>query len=338
MTTRRPARPTLRDVATLAGVHPATASRALSGARAVNPQLAAAVRDAAEQLNYTVNPIGRALKQRATGTVGMVVPDIENPFFPAMVRAIEGALAREDLGLFLCDSDNSAEVEAARVDALLRRQVDALVISSVHAELSRQAILAAADQVAVVQIDRVVDAPTDFVGVDQAKIITMLVGHLRAAGRSRLAFVTSAELISPMAERLAAYQEAVAADPPSARRVYAGELSVAWGSEAAAAMFAERGPLPDGIVCADDLIAVGMMQALRAAGLRVPLDVAVAGVDDTPFAQLSEPPLTSVRQPIGQLGDEAVRMLRTRQREPQLAPRRLTLTPELVVRRSTAAD
>ncbi len=137
MTDRHPARPTLRDVAKLAGVHPATASRALSGARRVNPELARAVQQAAHSLNYSVNPIGRALKQRATGTVGMVVPDIENPFFPAMVRAIEGVLATEDLGLFLCDANNSARVEAARVDALLRRQVDGLIISPVHARVEQ---------------------------------------------------------------------------------------------------------------------------------------------------------------------------------------------------------
>ncbi len=101
-------------------------------------------------------------------------------------------------------------------------------------------------------------------------------------------------------------------------------------------MLAERAPLPDGVVCANDLIAIGVMRALRAAGARVPHDMAVAGVDDTPLAQVTEPALTSVRQPVGQLGDEVVRMLLIRRRMPELAPRRLVLSPELVVRGSTA--
>ncbi len=337
MTDRHPARPTLRDVAKLAGVHPATASRALSGARRVNPEFARAVQQAAESLNYSVNPIGRALKQRATGTVGMVVPDIENPFFPAMVRAIEAALATEDLGLFLCDADDSARVEAARVEALLRRQIDGLIISPVHAELSRPAILAACGQVPVIQVDRVLDAPTDVVAVDQAKIIAMMVEHMRSTGRAQLAFVTSGEPISPMTERLASYRRSVGREY-GGDRIYAGELSVDWGIKAAAAMLAGRAPLPDGVVCANDLIAIGVMRALRAAGVRVPHDVAVAGVDDTPLAQVTEPALTSVRQPVGQLGDEVVRMLLIRRRIPDLAPRRLVLSPELVVRGSTAVD
>lgn len=334
---RNPALPTLRDVARLAGVHPATASRALSGARPVKPELALAVQRAADSLNYSVNPIGRALKQRATGTVGMVVPDIANPFFPAMVRAIEGALATEGLGLFLCDANDSARVEAARVEALLRRQVDGLIISPVHSELSRPAILAASRRVPVIQVDRVIDVPTDVVAVDQAKIITMIVEHLRSTGRARLAFVTSGESISPMAERLAAYQRAVG-DAEGAHRVYARDLSVDWGTKAAAAMLADRDSLPDGVVCANDLIAIGVMRALRAAGIQIPRDVAVAGVDDTPLAQVTEPALTSVRQPVGQLGEEVVRMLLIRRRAPADSPRRLILSPELVVRGSTVVD
>jgi LacI family transcriptional regulator len=303
----------------------------------VKPELALAVQRAADSLNYSVNPIGRALKQRATGTVGMVVPDIANPFFPAMVRAIEGALATEGLGLFLCDANDSARVEAARVEALLRRQVDGLIISPVHSELSRPAILAASRRVPVIQVDRVIDVPTDVVAVDQAKIITMIVEHLRSTGRARLAFVTSGESISPMAERLAAYQRAVG-DAEGAHRVYARDLSVDWGTKAAAAMLADRDSLPDGVVCANDLIAIGVMRALRAAGIQIPRDVAVAGVDDTPLAQVTEPALTSVRQPVGQLGEEVVRMLLIRRRAPADSPRRLILSPELVVRGSTVVD
>jgi LacI family transcriptional regulator len=327
--------PTMKDVAALAGVHPATASRALSGARTVNPDLVRAVQRAARTLNYRVNPIGRALKQGTSGTVGMLVPDIENPFFPALMRAVQGALVRERLGLFFCDADSCPQREAERLDELLDRQVDGLIISSVHAQRSRDAIRAAADRVPVVQVDRVVDAPTDAVGVDQAGMIRSVVDHLRSAGRTRFAFITSGEMISPVTERLAGYRQALAGDPGALARIQVGDLTAEWGAAAATALLANGEPLPDALICANDLIAIGAMRTLRHAGVGVPGDVAIAGIDDTPFARIAEPTLTTVRQPVGQIGDEAVRMLLTRRREPNLGPRRLVLAGQLVVREST---
>jgi LacI family transcriptional regulator len=327
--------PTIKDVAALAGVHPATASRALSGARAVSPELVRAVQRAARKLNYRVNPIGRALKRGASGTVGMVVPDIENPFFPALVRAVERALHREGLGLFLCDADNSVPIEAERLDELLLRHVDGLIISPVDASRSAEAVRAAAARVPVVQVDRMADVPTDAVGVDQHGMVEAVVGHLRAAGRRRFAFISSGEANSPSTERLAAYRRVFAGDPGALARVYVGELTLAWGTKAAGTLLSGGQPLPDALLCANDLIAIGAMQTLRGAGVRVPEDVAIAGVDDTPFARVAEPALTTVAQPVGQIGDEAVRMLLTRKREPHLAPRRLILAGQLVARDST---
>jgi LacI family transcriptional regulator len=330
-----PERPTLKDVARLAGVHPATASRALSGSRTVSPEHARAVQRAARSLNYHVNPIGRALKRRATSTIGMIVPDIENPFFPAMVRNVERALDREGFGLLLCDADNSVEVEAQRMDALLRRQVDSLIISSVHAQDSRKAVLRAAAEVPVVQVDRIVDASTDAVEVDQHGAIEAVVDHLRSTGRRRFAFVTSGEPISPIRGRLDAYRDILAADRAAQRRIYVGDLTLAWGTEAATRMLAGPDPVPDAVICANDLIAVGVMQTLRRAGVDVPGDTAVTGIDDTAVAEIAEPSLTTVRQPIEQIGDEAVRMMLSRLREADCAPRRLMLSPRLVVREST---
>ncbi|GIH16415.1 LacI family DNA-binding transcriptional regulator [Rugosimonospora africana] len=330
--------PTIKDVAALAGVHPATASRALSGARTVSPELVRAVQRAARKLNYRVNPIGRALKQGASGTVGMVVPDIENPFFPALVRAVESALHREGLGLFLCDANNSVRIEAERLDELLLRHVDGLIISPVDAERSAEAVRAAAGRVPVVQVDRTVDVSTDAVAVDQHGMMEAVVGHLRASGRQRFAFITSGEANSPSIERLAAYRRVFAGDPGALARVQVGDLTLEWGAKAAGTLLSGGEPLPDALICANDLIAIGAMQTLRRAGVRVPEDVAIVGVDDTPFARVAEPPLTTVAQPVGQIGDEAVRMLLTRKREPHLAPRRLTLAGQLVARDSTPSQ
>jgi LacI family transcriptional regulator len=330
--------PTLRDVARRAGVHPSTASRALSGSRTVRPELVRAVRRAARDLNYQVNHIGRALRRQASGTIGVVVPDIDNPFFPAMVQAIDRAVHRQECGLFLCDSNNDPEVESDRLRVLLQRQVDGVIISPVHRQRSARAIQQAAREVVVIQVDRCVDAPTDIVAVDQAQAINLLIDHVTSLGRQRIAFITSDDSVSTAAERLAAYRGRMAGDRGALARIYVGDLSLQWGGEVVRKIAAATKPPPDALICANDLIALGAMQQLRLVGLRVPDDVAVSGIDDTPFGRVSEPELTTVRQPVDQIGDEAVAMLFSRQQDPRRAPRRLTLSPELIVRRSTAPE
>lgn len=329
---------TLRDVARRAGVHPSTASRALSGSRTVRPELVRAVRQAARELDYQVNHIGRALRRQSSGTIGVVVPDIDNPFFPEMVQAVDRALHRRECGLLLCDANNDPEVEADRLRVLLQRQVDGVIISPVHRERSAEAIRQAAREVVVIQADRNTDVPTDIVAVDQAQAVNLLIDHVTSLGRRRIAFVTSDDSVSTAADRLAAYRARMAGDRGALGRVYVGDLSLRWGGEAARRIMAGATPLPDALICANDLIAVGAMQRLRGAGLRIPGDIAVTGIDDTPFSRFCEPALTTIRQPVDQIGDEAVAMLFSRRRDPARAPRRLTLSPELIVRRSTGPE
>lgn len=331
-----PVRPRLRDVADLAGVHTSTASRVLSGSRAVRPEVAASVRRAAEKLAYRVDPIGRALRAERTGTVGMVVPDIVNPFFPAVVQALEHALHEDGRSLFLCDADNDPAVEHERVEALLDRRVDGLLISPVHQYDSAATVAGAAGRVPLVQVDRsCVDVRCDYVGVDQAMAMKLLVDHLAEQGRSELAFVTSDASISTVSERIAAYGQLPIGER-SRRRVHQGDLSVEWGMAAVDVILADPDGLPQAIICANDLIALGALKALRERGIDVPGRVAVTGFDDTPFGRLSDPELTSVRQPVHQVAEEAVRMLDlARSRSGPRADRRLVLRPELVVRAST---
>jgi LacI family transcriptional regulator len=127
----------------------------------------------------------------------------------------------------------------------------------------------------------------------------------------------------------------MAGDRGALERVYVGDLSLNWGGEAVRAIVAAGRPLPDALICGNDLIALGAMQQLRWAGIRIPEDISVTGIDDTPFGRVSDPELTTVRQPVDQIGDEAVAMLLSRRRDPTRAPRRLTLSPELIIRRSS---
>lgn len=261
----------------------------------------------------------------------MVVPDLTNPFFPALVRAVEGALAAESRALFLCESGDDVEIERDRVEALISRQIDGLIISTVHATRSREELAAAARRVPVVQVDRLVDGvATDAVVADQEQMTRDLLAHLSDHGATSYALITSAQEISPVLERIEAYREG-APDPESRDRILRGELSAGWGATATRQLLDSRDPLPDAIVCANDLIAVGAMGVLRSGNIDVPGDVRIVGFDNTPLAEAMSPRLTTVQQPIDQIGREALRLLTQRTAEPDGPTRRLTLGGALII-------
>ncbi|HTV12539.1 MAG TPA: LacI family DNA-binding transcriptional regulator [Acidimicrobiales bacterium] len=326
---------TIDDVARLAKVSTASVSRALSGSRGVRAETLARVTAAANRLNYKVNPVASALRGRVTRTVGMVVPDITNPFFPAVVKTVEDALHNSGMSLFLCDANDSPDVEAERLAALLARSVDGVIISPVDVQRSRAAVLAASKRVALVQVDRFVNVDSDIVSVDHRRGIQLVVEHLAGQGCSSFAFVTTARRFSIAAERYQAYVDCTRPiDRPSAKRVLAGDLSAAWGEEAAARL--AKAGAPEAVVCANDLIAIGVLRTFRRLGVKVPQDVAVTGYDDLMVADMLDAGLTTVRQPLEQLGQEAVHFVLSGIESPDGPRRQLRLLPELVVRGSTS--
>jgi LacI family transcriptional regulator len=327
---------TIRDVAAAAGVSVATASRVLSGARRVSADREAAVLEASERLGYRANAVARSLRTRSTATVGMVVPGISNPYFPYLVEAVERQLSATGRELLLCDSQQDITIEAARVRALLDRQVDGLLFIPCDRHDSGAILSEAAAQVPVVQMDRYVeDVDVDFVGVDNTAAIHAIVDHLWATGCRTFAFAGSQPVDTSAGLRLAAYGDAVRGlDAASADRILLGDYSLAWGSQVTQHLLA-HGRLPDAIICAADIIALGVIAALSAVGVRVPDEVAVTGFDDIGFAAVSAPPLTTVRQPADAIGAEAVRLLAEQQAGTRGAPRHRTLVAELTVRAST---
>jgi len=325
---------TISDVARAAGVSTASVSRALSGSRGVRPETLRRVSAAVASMGYKVNPLASALRGKVTRTVGMVVPDIENPFFPSVVKAVEDALHSSGMSLFLCDAGDSVEVEADRLAALLARSVDGLIISPVDAVRSRPAVAAATIRVPLVQVDRRVNVSTDVVAVDHGRGIELVIEHLVGRGCISFAFVTTASRSSIAIERLQAYTKLVRPiDRKSSTRILAGDLTAAWGTQAGTRIVQDS--CPQAVVCANDLIAFGVLRAFRKAGVQVPEDVLVTGYDDLHFAELFDPPLTSVRQPLEALGQEAVRFVVSAIETRDFPRRELRLLPELIVREST---
>lgn len=326
---------TIREVADAAGVSTATVSRALSGVQTVDPELVARVRQSAESLGYRANRVARALRRQSTQTVGLVIPDITNPFFPAVVQAIEKELRRGGLSLLLCDAGNDAAVESELVRNLFDHQIDGLLITACDQTASRPAIELAASRVPVLQIDQRAVDTVPFLGVSQAGAIRQIIEHLRGQGCRSFGYVGPGPQTPAASERAEAFAEQTRSlDPQAARRIHLGEATVSAGHEAATSLLA-GGSRPDAIVCGSDQAAVGVLQALRDHDLSAPGDVAVTGFDDTVLALACDPPLTSVRQPLEELGTQAVRELISAIEQHLAQPRSVMLDAELVIRASS---
>lgn len=327
----------IKDVAREAGVSIASVSRALSGTRPVSHATRTAVLAAAEKLGYRTNYLASALRRQSTRTLGMVVPRIANPYFIDLVQAVEESAQVQGYELFLCDSADDTEIEARRIRALLSRQVEGIIIIPCDeigsAEVAREAL----QEVPVVALDRSIQGiPMDCVSLDNRAGIIAVIDHLARNRRRRLTFVGARQTVSTARERLEAYRDYVSAlDPPSADRLLLGEFTVEWGERAAEQVLTNR-PLPDAVVCGNDLIAAGVIRTLRAHALEIPGDIAVTGFDDIELCRFIEPAITTVRQPLGDIGAEGVRKLFDRI-DGNAGPADLVrMMPRLVVRESSA--
>ncbi|MFC5753690.1 LacI family DNA-binding transcriptional regulator [Actinomadura rugatobispora] len=340
-------RVTIAEVAERAGVSTATVSRVLSGRGQASAEMRRRVQKAADDLGYRVNSIARALRNSRTDTVGMVVPSITNPFFTSLVESVEHALGREGKELFLCDAQSDPEVEARRLASLVARNVDGIIVSPSHGTASGPAVQETADRLPLVQLDRFVGGTdTDWVGVDDIAAMRQVVDHLHEGGARSAAFVGSRLTNSSSEQRLEGFRRR-AADLGMAVRdawILLDDYTVEWGEAAVAELAAgSPGGPPDAIVCADDLIALGVTRACRAHGIDVPGRVQVTGFDNIEFARLGEPALTTVDQPRDRIAAEAVRLLAAAAEAAaggDAAPgsrAHIALVPHLVVRDSTRA-
>ena len=327
---------TLREVAQVAGVSVATASRALAGRGEVSPGTRHAVEEASRRLGYQPDPLAAALRTRSTGTVGIVIPQISDWFYPPMVASVEHEFAQRQVGLLLCDSRNDVAVEADRIETLLRRRVDALIVCPVDALASAPALRAASLQVRLMQIDRHALDDIDFVGVDEAQAMAQIAEHISARGARTAVFVGVDPTVSSAQERADGFAAAAKSHGISVAAFVEvvdveGQTDFTAGRLLAPHLIKQG--RPDAIVCVNDLLAIGVLQGLSDLGVRCPEDIFVTGYDDdVPMAAVLG--LTTVRMPLAELGQEAVRLLTNE----SPVPRHVRLRPSLVVRRSTTPN
>ena len=330
--------PKLKDVAAAAGVHVATASRALNERTSsmVSPDTVERVRLAADALGYRVNRVARGLKTRRSYTVGMLIPDITNPFFPPMVRGAEDGLAEAGYTLVLADTDNDEDKDRKAQAVLLERQVDGMLLGTARRRDPLVEDLAGAG-VPFVLVNRTLDRggvaaviPDDHAGM------ALAVDHLYDLGHRRLGHVAGPQETSTGSRRAAGFLAAV----HSLGLEPVAPVEVTSFTEEAGRLAAERmlsaKERPTAIVAANDLVALGVLDAAEALGLSCPRDFSLVGFNDIPFVGRLSPPLTTVRINEYEIGLRASRLLLSLIEDPEARPETIMIGPELIVRGSTA--
>lgn len=330
----------VRDVAALASVSVGTVSNVMNRPEKVSPATVARVQAAIDELGFVRNDAARQLRAGRSRSLGLVVLDVANPFFTDLARGAENRAAEEGLAVLLGNTDDNLEREAAYLDLFEEQRVHGVLISPLGDIAERLARLRARGT-PVVLVDRQTDDQSfSSVSVDDVAGGRLAADHLISIGRARLACVGGPSTIRQVADRVAGARLAVAEHPGVSLEVVDTEaLSVLEGRAAGERILARPAvDRPDAIFAANDLLAMGVLQALNMRGdLHVPRDIALIGYDDIAFASAAVVPLSSIRQPSVLIGYTAVDLLlREAQAGTGFAHEQIVFQPELVVRESTA--
>jgi len=330
----------MKDVAQAAGVSLGTVSNVLNRPEIVAEATRSRVQKVIKELGFVVNASAQTLRAGRTKVLGLVVPDIGNPFFTEVARGVDDAAFADGYSVILCNTDEDSAKEDRYLDLLVSQRVAGILITPAresHAAMSRLADR----QVAITLLDRSsVGLDACSVAVDDAAGGAMAFDHVYGLGHRDILVLLGPEDIPQVAERKRGIMEACAArsgeDAATVRFVVASHMSTAAG---ASAMLDDLTVAPrtfTALICANDLLALGAMRSLRAKGISVPKDVSVVGYDDIDFAASAQIPLTSIRQPKYQLGYAAAELLIAECDDPTShAHQRVMFQPQLIAREST---
>lgn len=333
----------LQDVADRAGVSISTVSRVVNEKPEVNERTRRAVLSAIDVLGLEVP---HRLRARTTGLVGVIVPELENPFFPRLAQALENSLDREGFTTVLCSQSIGGVPEDVYIETLLGHGVSGIVfVSGVHAVVGsnreRYRRLTATGLPVVLVNGRLLDVGAACVGVDDAAMVDLAVSHLANMGHRRIGFTTGQHRYVAAQNRARAFVTALATHvgidhltSSDAEELVEHTTFTIEGGEQAAVTLLGRGVTA--IVCGSDVMALGAIRGIRSQGMRVPEDVSVVGADDSMLVSFTDPPLTTVRQPALALAQHVARTL-SAMVAGDVAPQvEVLLQPELVARASSA--
>ena len=330
---------TIKDVAREAGVSVGTASQALRDSAAVRDATRRRVQAVAKRLRYQPSALARGMVTRRTHTVGLLISDIANPFFIRAVRAIEDGAQENGYNVILCNTDENPAKETQYLRVLIEKRVDGIILATTAGSLPAVGDVRWS-RIPLVLFDR--ELPR--LAIDTVKVDSVLGGrlateHLLRLGHRRIAIIHGPVVRSTGAERLQGYLDALRAAGlhPDPALIREGDFKQESGRVLARQLLALT-PRPSALFCTNNLMTVGALQTLGEQGVRMPADLSLIGYDDMEWWTLTHPPLTTVGQPVYELGREAMRLLLaqigrsgTRRRA-----QRVVLKPELLVRDSCA--
>ncbi len=330
---------TIRDVAREAGVSVATVSHVINATHFVSPELRQRVLDAIEALNYRPNRLARALSRKAVPLLALVVPDISNPYWSCVARAVQDITDRHGFSVIVCSTDGLLQRELRFLQSL-SGWISGLILHPYHVTHA-QANPYLGDDVAVVILgdflaSREQPEDWDHVGGDNESGARAAVEHLIALGHRRIAYIEGPAGTPSSIRRFSGFRRALdrAGLPLVEELVVPGDYTREAGRAGGARLLALDDP-PTAIFCANDLMALGTLEAAQRLGRQVPRDLSLVGFDDIDEAAQTSPPLTTIRQPPRQLGSVAAETLIDRLNG-RADPRRILLDFSLVVRGSTA--
>jgi LacI family transcriptional regulator len=331
---------TMKDIARELGVSVVTVSKVIRNHADIGEETRQRVLKRVKELNYQPNPAARALVTGKTYTAGLIVPDLMHPFFAEVATGLSNTLRRKNYSLLISSSQGDPELERQEIKRLLSRRLDAIVIASTQWTVESFRRIEE-QKVPYLLIDRAfLGMPANFVGVDDVKVGRMATEHLIAAGCKRIAHIRGAAMSTAIG-RLEGYNQALSRSDLISLQGYviAGRSADAdsWssGNEAMKKLLAID-PVPDGVFCYNDPIAIGVIDAILEAGLRVPQDIAVIGCGNLHFDKSLRVPLSSVDQQSAAIGERAGKLLLSvieAKVPPQ--PKSIMLEPSVVPREST---
>ncbi len=327
---------TIKDVALKVGVAPSTVSRALSNAANVKAETRHRILQAARELNYQPNALARSLRSRQSKTFGVMVPDITNPFFAELVKGIEASARQNGYNVILCNSENDRQRELAYLSLMREKQVDGLIFTTAGDLAGEVNTFREDSQTPVVLLDREVDGlEADTVISDGFQGAVEAVRYLLSQGHTELGCLRGPSDLTTSNHRYLGFVRTLtdAGRPVKPEWVVPCDFTLESGYEAGKKI-AQLANRPTAVFAVNDLAAIGLIQSLEEAGIKVPDDISVVGFDDVPLSRLVRPRLTTVAQPIGEMGATAVKLLLQIIKRRRKQVKKVVLNTRLVIRES----
>lgn len=302
-------RMTIKEIAELAGVSTATVSKILNDKdQDISEATRKRVLDIVERVGYIPNGIAKSLRMKNTKTIGIIMPDVMNLFFSELARGVEDAAEKKGYSVILCNSDNKESKEEKYIQILQEKMVDGIILTasenSVKRSLSRR-------KIPMVLLDRDIstDEKVGRITVDNEEGTYNATKLLIEKGCKNIGFISSNKNTKSSAQRLKGYENAILGNKINLdkNKIFLQNYTIETGYKGTVSLLEKTNI--DGICCGNDLIAIGVIKALKERGIKVPEDVKVIGFDDISISKYMDPPLTTIRQPIYQMGEEAVKML-----------------------------